>query len=192
MREELLRIAQMVELGDVLSPQQLAAKLRALAEKAGAEPVGWAVGSELERALHRKDGGHGGLVCMAPEKCRADMVAIYTAPPSQPVADREAARARFPDPAFQRWLDEGISDAGHTVFCTIGDAADAWAGWSAKDYYAQPVALPDGWVAVPRRWTREMLDAFYRFCPNTNALYVHSAIAAAIAAAPAGEGVGDA
>lgn len=70
------------------------------------------------------------------------------AAPSQPVADREAARARFPDPAFQRWLDEGISDAGHTVFCTLGDVADAWAGWSAKSYYAQPVALPDGWVAV--------------------------------------------
>lgn len=46
--------------------------------------------------------------------------------------DREVDRGRFPDPAFNRWLDEGISDGGHTVYDALVDIADAWSGWSAR------------------------------------------------------------
>jgi len=49
--------------------------------------------------------------------------------------DREADRARFLDAAFNRWLDDGISDAGHTVYDTIGSVLDAWHGWQAREYY---------------------------------------------------------
>ena len=52
--------------------------------------------------------------------------------------DREADRARFPDPAFNRWLDEGISDAGHTVWDAVGDVQAAWSGWENRPYYAAP------------------------------------------------------
>jgi hypothetical protein len=54
--------------------------------------------------------------------------------------DREADRLRFFDPAFNRWLDEGITDAGHTVWDQIGSVADAWQGWMNRIYYA---ASPD-------------------------------------------------
>ncbi len=61
---------------------------------------------------------------------------------AQPVAprDREADRARFPDPAFNRWLDEGISDAGHTVWDAVGDVQAAWSGWDNRQHYAAPTA----------------------------------------------------
>lgn len=48
--------------------------------------------------------------------------------------DREADRRRFPCPAFNDWLDTGISDCGHVVWHTVGDIADAWAGWEACVY----------------------------------------------------------
>ncbi len=61
--------------------------------------------------------------------------------------NREADRARFPDPAFNRWLDEGIADGGWTVWDQIGSTVDAWAGWQNRAFYsdapqseAQPVA----------------------------------------------------
>jgi hypothetical protein len=51
---------------------------------------------------------------------------------SQPKSDREADRARFTDKDFNRWLDDGISDAGHTVWDAVGCIASAWAGWEAR------------------------------------------------------------
>lgn len=62
--------------------------------------------------------------------------------------DREADRSRFPDPLFNKWLDESISDAGHTVWDQIGDTAAAWAGWDNLPNYAKPVSA----VNVPKQW----------------------------------------
>lgn len=60
---------------------------------------------------------------------------------AQPVSrDREADRQRFTDPAFNRWLDEGISDAGHTVWDAVGDVQAAWNGWSNREFYTSPPA----------------------------------------------------
>lgn len=56
--------------------------LLAALDAARGEAVAWALGGELERALHRKDGGHGGLVCVAPDKCRDGMVPLFAAPPA--------------------------------------------------------------------------------------------------------------
>ena len=57
-----------------------------LAALDAAQPVVWAIEPELERALNRKDGGYGGLVCLAPDKCRGDMVPLYAAPQAPPAA----------------------------------------------------------------------------------------------------------
>jgi hypothetical protein len=67
-------------------------------------------------------------------------LAHIAAPPQvqPPARDREADRARFPDPAFNRWLDEGISDAGHTVWDQVGSVVDAWHGWENRPFYAPP------------------------------------------------------
>lgn len=56
----------------------------------------------------------------------------------QPGAERsrEADRTRFPDEAFNEWLDVGISDAGHTVWDQIGDTCSAWHGWENALLYA--------------------------------------------------------
>ena len=62
-----------------------------------------------------------------------DMLAA--APAVQPSRDREADRARFTDPVFNRWLDEGISDAGHTVWDAVGDTQAAWQGWENRPHY---------------------------------------------------------
>ena len=69
---------------------------------------------------------------------------------TQPEQDRESDRKRFPDEAFNRWLDEGISDSGHTVWDTVGDISSAWQAWSTRPFYdkaveQEPVAwmLPD-------------------------------------------------
>ena len=75
-----------------------------------------------------------------------DMRARY-ALSAQPVAgavarDRETDRARFPDPAFNQWLDEGISDAGHTVWDQVGSVIDAWHGWENRKFYHDPQAAP--------------------------------------------------
>lgn len=63
--------------------------------------------------------------------------------PAQRERDREADRARFPDPAFNRWLDEVISDAGHTVWDQVGSVVDAWHGWNNRPFYAEPAAQPE-------------------------------------------------
>lgn len=80
-----------------------------------------------------------------------------------PVRDREAARKRFPDAAFNRWLDEGISDAGHTVWDQIHDVCDAWHGWMNRSFYesAAPAALPGGHPKLYDWMRREITDAIY-------------------------------
>ena len=57
--------------------------------------------------------------------------------------DREADRARFSDAAFNDWLDTGISDAGHTVWDMVGDLADAWAGWEARQFAGDAVLIAE-------------------------------------------------
>ena len=76
---------------------------------------------------------------------------------SEPVRDREAVRVCFPDD-FNRWLDEGISDAGHTVFDQIGDVSDAWAGWEARPFYAPQPASEDARDAARYRWLRDQCE----------------------------------
>lgn len=50
--------------------------------------------------------------------------------------DREADRRRFPDPDFNRWLDDSITENGEfTVWHQIGDVVDAHAAWTARQYY---------------------------------------------------------
>lgn len=50
--------------------------------------------------------------------------------------DREADRRRFPDPAFNRWLDESITENGEfSVWHQINDIAGAHAAWTVKDFY---------------------------------------------------------
>lgn len=65
--------------------------------------------------------------------------------------NREADRIRFPDPQFNRWLDEGVSDA-HTVWDVIGDTAAAWSAWGSRPYYDAPSAAqePEVHIYSPR------------------------------------------
>jgi ribosomal protein S16 len=56
-----------------------------------------------------------------------------------PVKDREKDRLRFSDEAFNRWLDEGISDSGHTVYDLVKNVCEAWRGWENSQYYTHPV-----------------------------------------------------
>lgn len=80
------------------------------------------------------------------EMARRARVALETAPQpaaeARPVRNREADRERFTDPEFNRWLDEGISDAGHTVWDAVGDVQAAWQGWNNRQFYAAPPARP--------------------------------------------------
>lgn len=57
-------------------------------------------------------------------------------------AQRAEDRARFPDPDFNRWLDEPISDTGHTVWDKIENVCDAWHGWDTRDSYRREGAQP--------------------------------------------------
>lgn len=63
--------------------------------------------------------------------CADELEAALTreAPTEGVVRDREADRVRYPDKDFNAWLDAGISDAGHTIYDSIGNIADAWQGW---------------------------------------------------------------
>ena len=60
---------------------------------------------------------------------------LYT----HPVKDREADRLRFSDEPFNRWLDESISDSGHTVYDLVENVCEAWHGWENSQYYTHPV-----------------------------------------------------
>lgn len=55
------------------------------------------------------------------------------------VRDREADRAQYPDPDFNRWLDESITENGEvTVWDTFDSTDDAYAGWAARPSYERP------------------------------------------------------
>ena len=58
---------------------------------------------------------------------------------SHPVKDREKDRLRFSDEAFNRWLDDCISDSGHTVYDFVENVCEAWHGWENSRYYTHPV-----------------------------------------------------
>ncbi|BFO03383.1 hypothetical protein KNHN1_17610 [Pseudomonas guariconensis] len=45
---------------------------------------------------------------------------------------REQDRQQWQDPDFNKWLDDAISDAGHTVWDAIPDIGSAWNGWDAS------------------------------------------------------------
>lgn len=84
--------------------------------------------------------GHERLRGIAP-KLRAIGAALEAAVTVKPeaverAANREQHRALFSED-FNRWLDEGISDAGHTVWDTLRNVSDAWHGWEARAHYDQ-------------------------------------------------------
>lgn len=61
---------------------------------------------------------------------------------SKPARDREADRQRFPDPLFNKWLDEGIAD-GYTAWDALSSTGDAKAGWDCRaSYDVQPCGHP--------------------------------------------------
>lgn len=45
--------------------------------------------------------------------------------------NREEDRQRWQDPEFNKWLDDAISDAGHSVWDSVPDIGSAWNGWDA-------------------------------------------------------------
>ena len=85
---------------------------------------------------------------------------------SHPVKDREKDRLRFSDEAFNRWLDEGISDSGHTVYDLVENVCEAWHGWENSQYYTHPVKeltneeILDEWMDEPLNYDgeREIVD----------------------------------
>jgi hypothetical protein len=89
---------------------------------------------------------------------------------TQTQRDREADRNRFPDPLFNKWLDEGISDSGHTVWDQIGDTQAAWQGWENRVFYiAQQPAIsqaPQGWKLVPIAPTENMIVHGFESAPD--------------------------
>ena len=85
---------------------------------------------------------------------------------THPAKDREKDRLRFSDEAFNRWLDEGISDSGHTVYDLVENVCEAWHGWENSQYYTHPVKeltneeILDEWMDEPLNYDgeREIVD----------------------------------
>jgi hypothetical protein len=78
--------------------------------------------------------------------------AAQSAPPSQPVAIGSGSR--------YEWREgHGIFDNERGSYLLLGDDEHASILWRALT--SQPVALPDGWVAVPREMTEPMRDAMH-------------------------------
>lgn len=94
----------------------------------------------------------------------AEHLAEVLAAPAAPAHDREADRQRFPDPDFNRWLDESVSDY-HIVWEAVGDIAAAWAGWDNRQFYAAPVA-PAGYKLVPIEPTESMIMHGFESAPS--------------------------
>jgi len=90
------------------------------------------------------------LISCCPDR---KMVDVYT----KPVKDREADRLRFSDEAFNRWLDESISDSGHTVYDQIPDICCAWHGWENRQYYESSKKLD--WEDREDEWSKEIQRA---------------------------------
>ena len=81
---------------------------------------------------------------------------------THPVKDREKDRLRFSDEAFNRWLDESISDSGHTVYDLVENVCEAWHGWENSQYYTHPVKeLTDEEILI--LWTS---SNFVRYTEN--------------------------
>ena len=78
-----------------------------------------------------------------------DWIPLYTHPHSEEsvkaktLKDREADRKRFSDEGFNRWLDESISDSGHTVYDLVENVCEAWHGWENSQYYRPAKTLTD-------------------------------------------------
>lgn len=96
------------------------------------QPVAWAIDSELERVLRRKDGGHGGLCCLSPDKCRDDLVPLYAVPPAPAVPEGYALVPVEPTPemvaaadsAFDDWWQGESPEPSFTaVYCAMLAAA---------------------------------------------------------------------
>lgn len=88
--------------------------------------------------------------------------------------DREADRERFPDPEFNRWLDEGISDGGHTVWDALASVCDAWHGWENRQYYAAPTppkSEPIAWLNKPLNWKRHQSETIEKLTKDRQAEY---------------------
>jgi hypothetical protein len=75
--------------------------------------------------------------CVYLEAAKGLASQLHAIGPAKPVYDREQLRQKYPDEHFNRWLDEGISDGGHTVFDWFGAAAvpNLWEGWDARQHY---------------------------------------------------------
>jgi hypothetical protein len=74
--------------------------------------------------------------------------------PAKTLKDREADRKRFSDEGFNRWLDESISDSGHTVYDLVENICEAWHGWENSQYYRPAKTLTDEeirevWKEIP-------------------------------------------
>ncbi len=73
----------------------------------------------------------------------AELTSLRTAQPEggeTTTRDRARDRRNFADADFNRWLDEGISGAGHTVWGAVGDVSTAWSAWCAREFYTTPPA----------------------------------------------------
>ena len=104
--------------------------------------------------------------------------------------DREADRHRFPDPAFNRWLDESITENGEfSVWHQLGDITPAWAAWESRPHYERkacdlcdctgdihdqtgewrgecPYCRPQASAAVPEDVWKPLLEAVMREMPK--------------------------
>ena len=76
------------------------------------------------------------------ETCNGKFIPLYTHP-AKTLKDREADRKRFSDEGFNRWLDESISDSGHTVYDLVENVCEAWHGWENSQYYRPAKTLTD-------------------------------------------------
>lgn len=85
-----------------------------------------------------------------------EMMALIQAMAEIPV-DREADRARYPDPAFNRWLDQSVTESGeYSVWHMLRSVHDAHSGWSSA---ADALTPPEGYVLVPVEPTEAMMSA---------------------------------
>lgn len=90
------------------------------------------------------------LISCCPDR---KVVPVY----AKPTKDREKDRLRFNDEAFNRWLDESISDSGHTVYDQINDICDAWHGWFNSQFYENSKKLD--WGDREDEWSKEIQKA---------------------------------
>lgn len=133
----------------VVTPLYAASVASPAAPASPVVPVGWTLvplkpTTEQRLAMAKADGEDGDRYRnMARAFLAAAPASPSVAQADQAVAeakcDREADRARFPDPSFNRWLDEAITENGEfTVWHQIGDTCAAWHGWENRPFYTTP------------------------------------------------------